>query len=174
MGLGGKPLCDTHVPLIMRIPGLTDSGMQLNNPVELVDVFPTLVAATGLPPIPACPETSNQVEVCHEGMNLLSKLRGGRLHRKRPAYSQVIRRNGLMGFSVRTPYFRYTEYTSYDYYRHEPIWNVSFAGELYDYRQQLGESINRISDPRYKDIRQALQITLHRGWKQDTDLKKFI
>ena len=158
---------DTHVPWILRIPGVTDSGIQIQNPVELVDLFPTLVAASGLPPIPECPDRSNKVKTCHEGMNLLSVIKEGKLSRKRPAYSQVWRRDG-MGLSIRTSDFRYTEYVTYDYYRQKPIWNVSYNTELYDYREKLGEAVNRINDPRYQTVKRALQSILHAGWRNES------
>ena len=45
----------THAPMMVRIPGLTDNGIVTNRLVEFVDLFPTLVDAVGLPPIPVCP-----------------------------------------------------------------------------------------------------------------------
>jgi choline-sulfatase len=40
-----------HVPLIVRIPGVTDDGMRLAQPVQVIDVPPTLADALGVPPL---------------------------------------------------------------------------------------------------------------------------
>lgn len=42
---------DTHVPLIVRAPGFAPK--RVHAPVELIDVYPTLLALAGLPPPPA-------------------------------------------------------------------------------------------------------------------------
>ncbi len=46
----------THAPMMVRVPGLTDSGMVTEHLTEFVDLFPTLAEAAGLPKIPLCPE----------------------------------------------------------------------------------------------------------------------
>ncbi len=156
---------DTHVPWIMRIPGLTDGGIQVDDPVELIDVFPTLITAAGLPPVPTCPANSIEEKNCHEGMDLLSSLQNGSApKRNRAAFSQVYR-NDRMGFSIRTREFRYTEYVKFDYWHHRPIWNITNEAELYDHRLELGEVNNRFSDPDYANIRSVLQSQLRAGWR---------
>jgi arylsulfatase A-like enzyme len=40
---------DTHVPLIIRAPGQIRPGLRLPQPVELVDIYPTLSELAGLP-----------------------------------------------------------------------------------------------------------------------------
>jgi len=37
-----------RVPMMIQIPGLTDSGSTVSTPVESLDIFPTLVEAAGL------------------------------------------------------------------------------------------------------------------------------
>ncbi len=160
---------DTRVPWIMRIPGVTDAGIQIDHPVELVDVFPTLIGAAGLPPIPMCPGDSNRVKTCHEGMDILSVMNGDTLDRKRPAFSQVTRDDG-MGNSVRTKDYRYTEYGAYDYWLHRPKWNLTYESELFDYRVEGGEGTNRLNDPRYQGLRRALQSILHAGWRDSIQI----
>jgi arylsulfatase A-like enzyme len=39
-----------HVPLIVRVPGLTDAGARLTAPARLIDVLPTLAELAGGPP----------------------------------------------------------------------------------------------------------------------------
>lgn len=39
----------TRVPLMMRVPGLGKAGQQVDHPISLIDVYPTLVDLCGLP-----------------------------------------------------------------------------------------------------------------------------
>jgi len=41
-----------HVPLVLRVPGLTDHGLRIRQPVELIDVLPTLAELVGAPASP--------------------------------------------------------------------------------------------------------------------------
>ena len=38
-----------------------------------------------------------------------------------------------MGFTVRTPEYRYTEWVDFDYKSATPLWNTSHGVELYEY-----------------------------------------
>ena len=60
-----------RVPLMVSVPGLTDSGVRSDRLTELVDIFPTLVEATGFPPLDLCPVDSTHVELCREGDSLM-------------------------------------------------------------------------------------------------------
>jgi len=51
----------THAPMMLHIPGLTDSGLQSNALVEFVDIFPTIAEAAGLPVPTICPNDSRKV-----------------------------------------------------------------------------------------------------------------
>lgn len=63
------------VPLIIRIPGLTNKASSVPRstraPVELLDLFPTLADATGLPPLPPCPKDSRETKICTQGASLM-------------------------------------------------------------------------------------------------------
>ena len=61
----------SRVPLMVRVPGLTDSGVRSDRLTESVDIFPTLVEAAGFPPLDLCPVDSTDVELCREGDSLL-------------------------------------------------------------------------------------------------------
>ena len=50
-----------RAPLIIRVPGLTDSGLRSSQLVEFVDIFPTLAEAAGFPVPETCPEDSQEV-----------------------------------------------------------------------------------------------------------------
>lgn len=56
------------------MPGLTDKSAVLRSvaiPVELLDLFPTLVDAAGLPSLSPCPKDSKSVPDCTEGVSLM-------------------------------------------------------------------------------------------------------
>ena len=60
-----------RVPLMVSVPGLTDSGVRSDRLTESVDIFPTLVEAAGFPPLDLCPVDSSHVELCREGDSLM-------------------------------------------------------------------------------------------------------
>ena len=63
-----------HAPLMLRVPGVTDSGLRSGRLVEFVDIFPTLVEAADFEPLELCPEMSNTSLLCTEGSSLLPLL----------------------------------------------------------------------------------------------------
>merc|ERR1712226_638392 len=63
-----------NAPLVLQVPGKTDSGLRTSHLVEFVDIFPTLAAAASLPPLPSCPEMSNTSLLCTEGSSLMPLL----------------------------------------------------------------------------------------------------
>ena len=48
---------DTHIPLLLRVPGLTAPSVESDAMVEAVDIFPSVVEAAGLPPVPRISST---------------------------------------------------------------------------------------------------------------------
>ena len=40
---------NTHVPFILRVPGVIDSGMHTDALVELIDIFPSVTELAGIP-----------------------------------------------------------------------------------------------------------------------------
>jgi iduronate 2-sulfatase len=102
-----------RVPLMIRVPGLTDAGIESRSLVELLDVFPTIAAAAGLPVPPPCPERSTDIRLCTEGQNLLSLVSVPDLTLREAAYSQIFRGIDLMEYSIRTDRMRYTDFATY-------------------------------------------------------------
>ena len=65
-----------RVPLMIRVPGVTDKGVRTNMLTELVDIFPTLVEAAGFERLKTCPANSKWRKLCTEGSSLFPHLRG--------------------------------------------------------------------------------------------------
>ncbi len=84
------------VPLIIRVPGLTQPGSRSDAMVELVDIFPTLTDLAGLP---------GHAQL--QGTSVVPLLKDSRAdHSKKFAYSVVSRRDDL-GYAVRNQHWRY-------------------------------------------------------------------
>ena len=101
-GLWGKTTnfeLDTRVPLIIRVPQMKSAGKASSSLVELIDLYPTLAELAGLP-----------VGDHLEGTSLVSLLNDPTATVKPAAISQYPRSGGLMGYSMRTPTHRLTQW----------------------------------------------------------------
>ncbi len=117
-----------RVPLIVTVPdGNYAQAQRCDALVELVDLYPTLAELCGLP----VPETL-------EGTSLVPLLRDPQQPGKRAVFTAA-KQGNLMGRSVRTKDWRYTEYTD-------------GSAELYDCRGQQVSSANLARDSDYKDV----------------------
>lgn len=118
-----------RVPLIIALPKAPVTGVS-PRPVELVDLYPTLADFCGLKP------PANL-----EGRSLRPLLENPRVRWLIPAITQQLRiQDGkpIMGYSVRTEHWRYTE------------WDGGAAGsELYDQIDDPHEWQNLARDPRH-------------------------
>lgn len=90
----------TRVPLMIRWPGAERSGRRIDGLVQNVDVFPTLLAAAGLP----VPD--------NDGQNLLELTGEGRRGR-RAAFSE---HSHAQGARIRTPDFSYMVSSGSNFY----------------------------------------------------------
>ena len=115
-----------RAPLLVAAPGLGTAGKASPRPVEFVDLYPTLVEACGLP----MPQGL-------EGRSLMPLLRNPGARWDKPALS-YLRRGQVLGVSVRTERYRYTE------------WDEGRQGaELYDHQTDPTESRNLAQDPKH-------------------------
>jgi iduronate 2-sulfatase len=118
-----------RVPLIVFVPGIT-TGKASPPAVELLDVYPTLAELCGLKAPPNL-----------QGKSLVQLLRKPNRDWNHAAYTQVTRiidNQMIMGRSVRTERWRYTE------------WDKGKQGvELYDYNNDPDEFINLAKDTKY-------------------------
>ena len=161
----------THAPMMIRIPGLTDSGIVTEELAEFVDLFPTLVEAAGLPHMPLCPADSSKIELCREGSSLISLMQNPNAPWKNASFSQyprTLHRNGahVMGYTMKTDKYRYTEWAKFNQApTYKPDWNTIYGVELYDHTVDPDENNNVASVSTYADIKQQLRSQLRSGWR---------
>ncbi len=145
-GLWGKTSCfeyDARVPLIVSTPRMATAGRSTKTLAELIDLFPTLIDLCGLPAVSGL-----------EGRSLAGVLRDPSASVKPAAFTQHPRpayydrtpsgQPQQMGYSVRTPEVRYTEWRD---------WKTGqvVARELYETERDPAELKNTVevpSDPR--------------------------
>merc|ERR1712012_1067622 len=161
----------------MKIPGVTEMGLQSDRLVELIDIFPTLVEAAGFSPMDVCPKNSHDIELCTEGSSLMPLFEDPeRKDWKDAVFWQYprgkTRDDNLpteMGYSIRMEGYRYTEWVHMKYLGgldYEPDWeNPADHEELYDLEIDPQENFNRYNDPEYFAIKALLSEKLRDGWK---------
>jgi len=133
---------DTRVPLIVKSPFISPNGAQSLALVEFVDIYPSLCELASLP----LPEHL-------QGDSFVSLMQDPGQEGKVAALSQYPRgpnlgydrKKEIMGYSIRTPDYRYTRWQHYE----NP--DSVVAVELYDHRQSPVAEINLASDPDYRE-----------------------
>lgn len=164
----------TRVPLIIHLPD--DGQFQFefinvlkpynlksitpkkvsNEFVELVDIFPTLVDAADLEPLKPCILGCIE-EICTEGLSLLRR----QAVRKIGVFSQYprpsiypkidsdqpkLRDIKIMGYSVRTEKYRYTEWIGFNPFILKSDWNKIYGRELYIHSNYDDSEDNNVID----------------------------
>jgi uncharacterized sulfatase len=129
-----------RAPLLIATPG-KKAGVASPRLVELVDVFPTLTQLCGLP----TPEGM-------EGVSLERLLEDPHRPWKSVAFTQV-QRGGIVGRSVRTERYRYTE------------WGSEKVAELYDHETDPLEHTNLANDPKHAKVVEEMRRLLKEGWR---------
>lgn len=126
-----------RAPMMMAIPQTTQAQV-CRQPVELLDLYPTIVDFAGF-----------QIPSELEGHSLRPLLQNPDDKWEHPAITQVHYSPERQGYSIRTQRWRYTE------------WNQGAAGiELYDHDKDPEETINLAKHPEYKEQITALSKTL--------------
>lgn len=113
----------TRVPLIFAGPGVAKTSPS-SQPVELLDIFPTLVELCGLP-----------AKSGLEGHSLSPQLKNANASRDFPA----ITTHNMGNHAIRSEHWRYIRY-------------ADGAAELYDLRADPNEWTNRVNDPKLADV----------------------
>ncbi|MCD6331912.1 MAG: sulfatase, partial [Bacteroidales bacterium] len=152
---------DTHVPLIIKVPGMPENGKQCKALVEFVDIYPTLCELSGIP----VPENL-------DGLSLKPLLLDVKKPWKTKVFSQFLREgiwkspdgNPYMGYSIRTERFRYTEWYNWE--------TKEFtANELYDHQSDQDENVNVAGHPEYNEIVRNLKRLIPCPWLQHDRFK---
>ena len=124
----------TRVPLIISTPGLENKGVTSNSPVELIDIYPTLMDLTDIM-TPKHVVGKSLVPIIE---NVNATVRESALTRWRK------------GYSIKTTRYRLTK------------WGVNgeFGYELYDHQEDKNELINLANNKKYKDIMDSLKLMI--------------
>ncbi|MBN2131840.1 MAG: sulfatase [Sedimentisphaerales bacterium] len=126
-----------RVPFVIAAPGVARQGAVCRQPVELLDIYPTLVDLCGFP-----------VSGGLDGVSMRPLLADPDRRWKPAAYTS----QGPKNHSLRTRRWRYTE------------WGGPENAELYDHENDPGEFTNLAAKPEYADTVKRLHQLLHDGW----------
>lgn len=141
----------TRIPLMFAGPGV-EKNIISDQPVELLDMFPTLFELANV-------KNSDQAE----GISLVPLMDGDDATGvdKDYAISQYGRGGkdkDKMGYTIRTDKYRYTEWYSEGYRSYDKYDESLIVGkELYDYEKDPNETKSFIGDKKYNDIQEDLQ-----------------
>jgi iduronate 2-sulfatase len=134
----------TRSPMIISAPGIKPSATSV--PTEFVDVFPTLCQLSGLP-----------VPGRLDGISLVPVMLHPKKKVKAFAVSQYTR-GPVMGYSIRTQNHRLTYWVGGHFRSNKPFDPAKVtARELYDYKNDPGETRNLIDDKKYRKVVKIMQ-----------------
>jgi iduronate 2-sulfatase len=137
-----------RIPLLVRVPNVTQDGAACSRIVEFVDLFPTLAELCQV----KTPENL-------EGLSFVPLLRRPDQAWKKAAFTAQ-RSGKVLGQSVRTERWRYTE------------WGSPSAAELYDEEKDPGEFTNQVANPAYaaqvRELREFLRADRRRALPPET------
>ena len=136
----------THAPLIFSAPDQKHRGAKTKALAEFVDIYPTLCELAGLP----VPEGL-------EGTSLAPLIGNPDRPGKKAAFSQYPRPGNVMGYSMRTDRYRYTEWIKEG--------KDTVGIELYDYEKDPKGNVSVAHLPENKELVDKLSKQLHDGWK---------
>jgi arylsulfatase A-like enzyme len=137
---------DTHVPMILSVPGMKTAGRRTKALTEYVDIYPTLSEACGL-----------DLPGHLEGLSMMPLLDDPERSWKRAAFSQYPR-GRVMGYSMKTKRFRYTEWQD------RQTGDV-MARELYDHEKDPHENVNVAGKPEHGPDVKRLSEMVKQGWR---------
>lgn len=171
-----------RVPLLIVAPQFKYNAKRVSNHiVELVDLFPTLAELSGL--IKSFPKCKKDVftKLCSEGKSLVPIMtstekslkeaaesfalsqypRPGTYPTKKPNSDKPkLKEIKIMGYSVRTSRFRYTEWVEFNHSTFKPNWENVYGKELYDHSFDMGENLNLENRKELKNIQKFLSSIL--------------
>ena len=148
---------DTHIPLIINVPGQEKTGSSSDAIVELVDVYPTLADICGLGIPQGLAGRSLQPLIEDPGL-AWDKVAVSQF--PRPGYYKG--KPEFMGYSMRTDRFRYTSWICIET-------GEEYERELYDHAIDPYEELNLAMDEKYRatvtDLNQDLRERVSEGFR---------
>jgi arylsulfatase A-like enzyme len=146
----------TRVPLMISIPG-KQRGVKATGICEYVDIFPTLCELNRLP-----------VPEYLDGISLVPAINNPEAPLREYALSQYPRGKDIMGYSIRTNRFRYTEWFANGFLtnqKYEPAKVI--ATEMYDYQTDPLETENLAENPKHKQDKLQIKRLFNDCMKQE-------
>ena len=134
----------TRVPLIFKGPGV-ENGVRSNSPVELIDIYPTLMDLTKIE-APSHVVGKSLVPIFNDHKH---KVRQSALTRWRASQhgSLNFKESGIQGYSIKTERFRLTKWGE----------NGEHGYELYDHEKDREEMDNLVNNLYYKSTLDSLK-----------------
>ena len=132
----------TRVPLIISNPNLEQKGVKSMSPVELIDLYPTLMELTGI----STPQHVVGKSLTPIMKNVNTSVRGSALTRWRN------------GYSIKTKRYRLTKWKN--------RWGSDY--ELYDHTKDKEELINLANNLAYSEVMDSLKIVIKQRIAQAT------
>jgi len=139
----------TRVPLLINYPGMTQKGILCDEPISLIDIYPTLSELAGFEPPTHC-----------DGESLIPQLNNVSFERKKSALTSFRFSSGEIGHALRSKNFRYIYYMSNN------------LEELYNHEIDPNEFDNLAYNPKYSQKIQLFRKELNNRveLKKDEDL----
>jgi iduronate 2-sulfatase len=141
-----------QVPLLLKIPGISEQGMQINALTEHVDIYPTLCDLCGIPK-PDFLEGTSMVPLLESPDRPWGKAVFA--HRKHMWHDRL--QVYKIANTVRTHTHRLTIYLDKN--------DDEIYVELFDYQKDPHETTNFAKDPNYETVIREMCHLLNAGWK---------
>ena len=150
---------DTHVPLIIKAPGVGQQGVKTARLTELVDIFPTLAELAGV-----------EVAGYLQGTSMIPLMEDPERDWKPAVFSQFHRRPKVtpdggryMGYSITTDRYHLVEWHTWD--NDTKLAGEVVAHELFDLEEDADENKNIYYQAEPKLIEGLIE-QLHGGWRE--------
>jgi iduronate 2-sulfatase len=150
---------DTHVPMMIHVPGQKNQGAKSEALTELIDMYPTLLELAGIE-VPDYLQGSSFVPLLNEPNKEWKTAAFSQFHR-RPQHTPDNRR--YMGYSMKTETHHYIEW--YDWDNVKGLKGEFRAAELYDLVNDPDENINIAEASNTKLLVAEFSKQLKAGWK---------
>ena len=138
----------TRVPLIFSGPGITQYLESVDDPVELIDIYPTIMDLTGMKTPPFV-----------SGKSLISYFDNKKVAVRANALTELqvnIGGKKVQGYGIKTKRYRLNRW----------FFNGSYEYELYDHKYDSEELLNLAQTRSYMSLRDSLSMVLSERVKQ--------